>query len=158
MKDVFNKDDPRNMPEWLFPRALRLDYTTVIRAEVAKQNYSILPRFWYIDATVVCVRCGKEFCFTAREQKTWYEEYVFWIDTFPKRCITCRRALREIKELRKQYDRDIARALGTDDLALKQRMIELIDRMEQMGVKLGQRVGDNRRILGKQIPRLAQSS
>lgn len=147
------KNDPKGMPAFFFSDAMRLDYSSATRANVEKQYASVIPRYWYIDAIVKCQRCEKEFCFTAAEQRVWYEEYGFWIDSFPKRCLTCRHALAEIKALQQEYDRDIARALGTQDIKLKRRMIELIKRLVDMGQDLPPRIHEKRRILSTQIDR-----
>ena len=56
---------------------------------------------WYIDATFLCERCHEEFCFTAAEQKIWYEDYGFYIDSTPKECVACRRELRRRKSIRR---------------------------------------------------------
>ncbi len=42
-----------------------------------------------------CERCGEEFWFSANEQRVWYEEWGFWIDSVPKHCAACRTMLRE---------------------------------------------------------------
>ncbi len=88
----FGGYDPRNMPDYLFPEAYDLDYANAVRADVEKQNCSVCPRHWYIDATIDCVDCGESFRFTKEEQKHWYEELRFWIDSFPKRCKRCNQA------------------------------------------------------------------
>jgi transcription elongation factor Elf1 len=95
------------MPPHFFYGALRLDYRTAIRAQTEKQNCSICPRYWYVDALFRCGRCGAEFTFSAAEQQAWYEDYRFWVDSVPKNCSTCRQALRAIKTLRQEYDRTV---------------------------------------------------
>src|SRR5688500_14229937 len=92
--------DPREMPVHFFYGALRVNYNTAVRADTAKQNCSICPRYWYVDAVFRCGRCGVEFTFSAAEQRTWYEDYGFWVDSFPKHCQTCRRDLRSFKSIR----------------------------------------------------------
>lgn len=151
----FGKNYPQGMPNWLFGNATRLDYSSALKANIQKQNASVVPRYWYIDATVTCDRCEKEFCFTAAEQRVWYEDYGFWIDSFPKHCIVCRRELSEIKAIQQVYDREIARAVGTNDIKLKRRILELINRLIEMGVDLPPRVREKRRILAAQIDRHA---
>ena len=42
-----------------------------------------------------CERCGEEFWFSANEQRIWYEEWGFRIDSIPKHCAACRKMLRE---------------------------------------------------------------
>ena len=87
---AFGSDDPREMPPHFFWGALRLDYRTAVRAETTRQNCSMCPRYWYVDAHFRCERCGAEFAFSAAEQRVWYEDYGFWVDAFPKHCPACR--------------------------------------------------------------------
>lgn len=63
--DDFGQRDPRQMPRHLFPGSLRLDYDTAVRANVERQNCSICPRYWYVDALFRCERCESEFSFSA---------------------------------------------------------------------------------------------
>jgi hypothetical protein len=58
MFDMYDRTDPRKMPSHLFHGALHLAYATAVRADIAKQDYSVCPRFWYIDAAFACRRCG----------------------------------------------------------------------------------------------------
>jgi hypothetical protein len=63
----FGNDDPREMPAHLFSGCLRVNYATAVRADTGKQNCSICPRYWYVDAIFRCDRCGAEFSFSAAE-------------------------------------------------------------------------------------------
>lgn len=89
---AFGSDNPREMPPHFFYGSVRLKYDTAVRAEPDKQNCSICPRYWYLDAVFRCDRCGSEFEFTAAEQRLWYEEYGFWVDSRPKHCLACARS------------------------------------------------------------------
>ena len=131
----FGELDPRSMPSHLFFGAIRLDFDSALKADISKQNYSVCPRYWYIDATFNCRRCENEFCFTAEEQRNWYEQLNFYVDSLPKHCLPCRRRLRDQKQNRQEYDRDIAAALHGDDAVLKQRLAALIDELCESGVR-----------------------
>ena len=48
--DDFGQTDSRKMPAHLFWGALYFDHETAIRANPEKQNFTICPRFWYLDA------------------------------------------------------------------------------------------------------------
>ena len=146
------------MPAHLFWRALRLDYTSAVRADAAKQNCSICPRYWYVDAVFGCDRCGSEFTFTAAEQRAWYEEYRFWVDSLPRHCLPCRRALREAKTARQTYDLGVARALGGADPELTQRVADAIDQLYELGGELPPRITEHRRRLARQIERARTSA
>jgi len=93
----FGNDDPRKMPAHFFYRSLRVDYETAVQADTDKQNCSICPRYWYVDTTFRCDRCGAEFSFSAAEQRAWYEDYGFWVDSRPRHCLACRQDLRTLK-------------------------------------------------------------
>lgn len=67
--DMFGEFDARNMPSHKFPGSLRLDHESAVKADTSKQNFSVCPRYWYVDAAMKCVRCGKEFSFSVDEQR-----------------------------------------------------------------------------------------
>ncbi|MEZ6190017.1 MAG: zinc-ribbon domain containing protein [Phycisphaerales bacterium] len=68
------KRKPTDMPSWLFPDGTRFDYTSAVRADTTRQDFSVEPRHWYVDATIRCDRCEQDFLFSADEQRFWYEE------------------------------------------------------------------------------------
>jgi hypothetical protein len=146
------------MPVHFFYGAIHIDYRSAVRANTAKQNCSICPRYWYVDASFSCARCDREFRFTAREQRTWYEEYGFWVDSRPKHCLPCRQDRRDVKELRREYDREVARAIESDDLECKKRLAAVIDQLCEIGGDLPRRIHENRRRLGHQIARREELS
>jgi hypothetical protein len=151
--DVFGDTDPRLMPSHLFWNCIRLDYSTATRADISKQNYSVCPRHWYIDATFLCSRCNKEFCFTVAEQNQWYEGQRFWIDSVARQCTNCRRHIRCEKSLRREYDRDILDTLESDDFVQKQRMIDVIDELSSFVTYLPTAIFESRKRLARQIGR-----
>ena len=149
----FGRDDPREMPAHFFYRSLRIDYDSAVRADPERQNCSICPRYWYVDTIFPCDRCESEFAFSAAEQRIWYEEYGFWIDSLPKHCLECRRALRDLKAARQEYDRSIEEALRSDNAELKKRVAEVIDQLYELGGELPLRINTNRRRLAGQLER-----
>jgi hypothetical protein len=153
----FGRDNPRDMPLHFFYEAARLDYQSAVRANVDRQNCSICPRYWYVDATFRCRECGAEFTFSAAEQQVWYEEYGYWIDSLPVHCLECRRKLRARKAIRQEYDRDIARALQDDDLEIKKRLATVIDLLYELGGELPPHINENRRRLARQISKAGQA-
>lgn len=84
--DIFGNTDPKLMPRHLFGGAYQLDYSTAIRGNPEQQNFSICPRHWYLDAIFKCEMCGDNFTWTAAEQRTWFEDWHFWIDSVPNQC------------------------------------------------------------------------
>jgi len=158
MLDIFGNTDPRKMPSYLFSGALHLDYVTAVRADISRQNCSICPRHWYLNAAFRCARCGNTFVFSADEQRYWYEELGFWVDSQAKHCAKCRRELRGLKELRQEYDRDVGAVLSRSaSLKSKQRLLEVVDTLDKSGVKLPGKVHENRRILVAQVEKLKHS-
>src|SRR5574341_1550125 len=127
---LFGENSPKRMPGHLFFGARWMDYSTAVRADISKQNYSVCPRHWYVDATFACRDCDKEFTFTASEQRFWYEERRFWIDSLPTRCPPCRKEQRTRLNLRKRYDALIATALGACSLETKKEVVAIINELE----------------------------
>lgn len=146
------------MPAHFFYRALHRDYESAVRANPENQNCSMCPRYWYVDAVFPCDRCSDRFTFTAAEQHAWYEEYGFWVDSLPKHCLSCRRALRELKAARQDYDRHVEEALRSDDPELKKRIALVIDQLYELGGELPSRINENRRRLARQLERTKPSS
>lgn len=152
--DLFGEINSRNMPTHFFWECLHLDHATAVRANVSRQNYSVCPRHWYIDATFSCSRCLKAFCFTAAEQKQWYEELGFYVDSYAKTCGECRRDERKRKALRQTYDRDIESDLQSKDINAKQQLAIIIDELCTCDHDLPMKLHENRATLGRQITRL----
>ena len=147
----FGLNDPREMPVHFFLRAVSIDYRTAVRADADRQNRSICPRYWYVDTVFPCARCGTQFTFSAAEQRVWYEEYGFWIDSVPTRCLACRHDLRELRALRAEYDQTVAQVLDAGDPAARRRLAEVIDRLYEVGGELPPRITENRRRLANLI-------
>jgi hypothetical protein len=150
----FGRDDPREMPAHFSFRSLRIEYGSAVRADPGRQNCSICPRYWYVDTTFACDRCDGEFTFSAEEQRIWYEEYGFWIDSLPKHCLECRRELRELKAARQEYDRNVEEAINSTDPELKRRLAHVIDELYELGGELPLRINENRRRLARQLSKL----
>ena len=89
--DLFGDTDPKKMPAHLWGHVRTMDYSTAVRADTAKQNYTVCPRNWYIDAVYRCRDCGEDFVFSVTEQRYWYEQRRFFIESRPVRCVKCRK-------------------------------------------------------------------
>jgi len=152
----FGRTNPREMPAFRFAGSLSVDFESAIRGDPGKQNCSICPRYWYVDTIYPCARCGEAFTFTAGEQRVWYEEYGFWIDSVPNHCLACRRALRDLKAARQEYDRSVEDALESSDPELKKRLSHVIDQLYELGGELPSRINENRRRLANQLARFRQ--
>jgi hypothetical protein len=149
--DIFGSTDSRKMPAHFFFGALHLDHKTAIRGDPAKQNYSVCPRHWYIDADFKCSDCPREFTWTAKEQKAWFESYFFWVDTIPRQCKNCMAKRRRLTNLRKEYDTKVpeARAQGSPDQ--KRRIIAIIGELESAFSGLPERMIETKTLFERQL-------
>lgn len=149
---MFGDHDPKEMPKHLFSRARRVDYSTAQKADISKQNYSVCPRHWYLDATIHCGDCKREFVFTASEQRYWYENRRFYVDSFPTRCAKCRRHERTKLEHRQRYDAMIESALARNAPPdQKRQVVAIIDELELIEGEIPEKLKQNRERLLAQL-------
>ena len=153
---LWGETNPGRMPGHLFFGARSMDYRTAQKADYAKQNYTVCPRFWYVDAVFVCCDCGNDFVFSADEQRFWYEDKQFWVDSLPKRCAKCRKAERTRLELRKRYDSMISDALSHSEAGAKKEVIEIVNQLEAGDEQLPDRMKENRATLYAQLAKATQ--
>jgi hypothetical protein len=85
---------------------------SAIPANVSRQNYTVLPRRYYVDILKQCRECRRPFIFFAREQEHWYEKLGFTIDADCVRCVECRKSEQRLQRRLKRYSHAIPR----DDL------------------------------------------
>lgn len=154
--DIFGSTDPRKMPGHFFWRAIHLDYATAIRGNPDKQNYSVCPRHWYIDADFKCAGCDREFTWTAGEQKAWFEDYFFWVDSHPRHCKACMAGKRRIEGLLKEYDGKVAEARKRNNIEEKRRIVEIVAELEAASRLLPQRMIDTRAQFERQLRKQAE--
>ena len=154
--DIFGNKDPKKMPQHLFSGALAIHHETAVRSNIEKQNYSVCPRHWYIDADFKCDRCAKEFTWTAKEQKAWFEDYFFWVDSQPRHCRECSGELRRLLELRKEYDATIgaARDHGTPDQ--KSRIIQIVSELQHVFGRLPEKMTETKELFEHQTGKPAE--
>ena len=153
--DIFGNTDPKLMPTHFFFGAISIDYSTAVKAKTSKQNYSVCPRQWYIDANFKCKGCDTNFLWSASEQKAWFEDYQFWVDSYPTLCPKCRKEKRELKNLRQEYDKLVAEAKSSKRIEIKKRVVELIYALEK-SLKLPEGVIETKKTLIKQIKKAEQ--
>ena len=139
------------MPAHLFHGVLRMDYHTAQEADVSRQHYSVCPRYWYVDAVFVCHGCGGEFLFTVNEQRFWYEDRRFYVDSSPRHCNECRKADRVRVELKRRYDYLISEALGQCPLEMKQEIVGVINALEAAEGEIPEKMSENRTRLYAQL-------
>jgi hypothetical protein len=69
------------------------------RAHPERQNFcDHLPYLAYFDTFIRCRDCASDFLFSSSEQRHWYEELRFLVQSRPIRCLDCRRRRRAAKE------------------------------------------------------------
>lgn len=88
---------------------------SVIVADTAKQNHSVVPRPYYVDILKTCRDCQREFIFYAREQKHWYEKLGFYIDADCVRCPKCHTTDQTLRRRFKRYANNISRKDLSDE-------------------------------------------
>ena len=153
--EFFGENNPRGMPSHLFFGSRRMDYSTAQRADISRQNYSVCPRHWYVDATFTCRDCGEEFIFSASEQRFWYEDRHFWIDSLPTRCIPCRKEQRVRLNLRKRYDALISTALAACPPETKKEVVAIINELEAAEDEIPEKMKENLAVLYAQLSKRA---
>lgn len=104
-----------------------------IASNPSKMNYSVSPKYLaYFDKKITCSTCKKEFIFSAKEQQYWFETLKFWHESYPTKCLECRKKIRqqstlqtELSQLIKNLDKE------NPDAAQLQRIGEIY---EELGI------------------------
>jgi len=155
--DLFGWSSSDRMPLHFFRGALLIDHSTAIRADIGSQNYSVCPRHWYVDADFICEACRKQFTWTAGEQKAWFEDYFFWIDSSPRHCKTCRADRRHLVSLRTEYDTIVAEARPKNAIDQKLRVIEIVRELESSLGRLPEKMIQAKDLFELQIKKAQQT-
>lgn len=88
---------------WHSPRECRIP-NTAIRADISRQVPATVAVTHYFDVVRKCRDCGKSFIFFAQEQKHWYEELGFNLESDCVRCVPCRKRQQGIDQARERYE------------------------------------------------------
>ena len=155
--DSFGSTDPKKMPLHHFYGAHEIDYSTAIRANTAVQDCSICPRHWYIDARFRCAECGADFLWSAQEQRAWIETYRFCVDSQPRHCPDCRTKRRNIHHLRQEYDALVSPARSGGTLNQKERVIEIVDALEDYFGRIPDKLTETRDLFQKQVAKITRN-
>lgn len=88
------------------------------------------PPLAYFDSPKECNTCKTDFIFSKEEQKFWYENLKFTIDSTAKNCVACREAIRK----QKHNNLRLAELLKKDEdsLSLSQ-LNELVNIYKEIG-------------------------
>jgi hypothetical protein len=77
---------------------------TAIPADLTRQTPATVPVTHYFDLERKCRDCDRPFIFFAAEQKHWYEELGFGLDSDCVRCVECRKRQQGIARQREIYE------------------------------------------------------
>jgi hypothetical protein len=77
---------------------------TAIPADRSRQSLATVPVTHYFDVKRQCRDCGKPFIFFAEEQKHWYEELGFALESDCVRCVVCRKKQQGLERKRERYE------------------------------------------------------
>jgi Probable zinc-ribbon domain len=113
---------------WHSPKESRIP-NTAIAADVTRQAPATMPVTHYFDVKRTCRDCGRPFIFFAAEQKHWYEELGFKLDTDCVRCVVCRKAQQGIDRMRNRYEElfHVANRTTEQDLELADCGVSLVE-------------------------------
>ena len=149
--DIFGNTDPRKMPGHFFSGSIDKDYSTAVRANISKQNYTVCPRHWYFNVSFVCEDCKRDFVWSAQEQKLWFEEYGHFVDAQATRCKNCRFRRRRVKKLKNEYDQIIGDARQSGSSETKKQVIGIVNTIESLGFHIPDRMRESRDLFHKQL-------
>ena len=76
---------------------------TAIPADLTQQTLATVPVSHYYDVKRQCLDCSKSFIFFAEEQKHWYEELGFGLESDCVRCVDCRKRQQGLALTRERY-------------------------------------------------------
>lgn len=97
--------DPEDNPRLSAYVARRIPNTAIV-ADVERQTWQCCdPVTHYFDLAQICSDCKRWFIFFAEEQKYWYEELGFRLESGCIRCVECRKKEQGIAWVRQTYER-----------------------------------------------------
>jgi hypothetical protein len=88
---------------WHSPVECRIP-NTAIPADLSRQLPATIPVTHYFDLKRQCRDCKKPFIFFAEEQKYWYEELGFPLESDCVRCTNCRKKQQGLERKRERYE------------------------------------------------------
>jgi hypothetical protein len=113
---------------WHSPSESRIQGTAIV-ADLARQTPATIPVTHYFDAKRDCRDCGRPFLFFAEEQKYWYEQLGFGLDSDCVRCTACRKTQQGFERTRARYAElsHLASPTIHESLELVQCWLELVE-------------------------------
>ncbi len=156
--DIHRNTGIKDIPPYLYSGALELDYSTAIAANVELQNFTVMPRRWYVDARFHCVDCKAEFLWSAKEQQVWFETYRFFVDSLRTRCDDCCLKRSAVLQLRQEYDSLIGEARSHGTVEQKERILDILEKLESFCGDLPDKMRETRDLFCKQLSKLSGES
>jgi hypothetical protein len=99
---------------------------TAVAADLGRQTPATFAVTHYFDIERTCRECGRSYIFFAAEQKYWYEDLGFGLDSDCARCVECRKKEQGIARDRETYEtlshvaeRTTEQSLEMADICLK---------------------------------------
>jgi hypothetical protein len=157
LRGLFGEVDPRSDPDGFFSEAEWIDYDHAYRANIAKQNWSVFPRHWYMDADFRCRKCHRRFTWTAEQQKLWFEEYFRWVGVRPQLCRYCSAAEQHLLHLQREYDNTVGKARNHGTAEEKRRIVEIVGELLEAFGKLPDKMLETRDLFEQQLRKLADT-
>lgn len=77
---------------------------TAVEADLTRQTAATIPVSHYFDVERICRDCRRPFIFFAEEQKHWYEDLGFGLDSDCVRCVECRKRQQGLARKRERYE------------------------------------------------------
>lgn len=77
---------------------------TAVEANLDRQTPAAMALSHYFDLRKVCCDCKRPFLFFAEEQKHWFEDLGFGLDSDCVRCVPCRKKEQGIARKRERYE------------------------------------------------------
>jgi Probable zinc-ribbon domain len=113
---------------WHSPPECRIA-KTAIAADISKQRTATIPVTHYFDSKRQCRDCGRPFLFFAQEQKHWYEELGFGLDSDCVRCTQCRKKQQGLGHAQVRYEElfHVANRTIEEDLELVRLWLTLVE-------------------------------
>ena len=107
-----------------------LIFGTAIPADLGRQTKATVPVTHYYDLDLECRDCGRRFIFFAEEQKYWYEELGFDLNSGCVRCHPCRKARHLAARWKSRFDELLHRSDRTieESLEMADSCLHLIER------------------------------
>lgn len=104
-----------------------------IQGNPENQNWGgfAYPFFAYYDQEKICETCKTKFIFSKEEQKYWYEGLKFIVWSTPKNCLTCRKAIREPKEMNKILS-ELIKNLQPDNIDQLESIIDIYLKLDKI--------------------------